>query len=695
LISFGEKNGFIFLLAIFLASFGLVLLLYFRNRDNKELTKSQVVVLAGLRFVSFFLIAFLLLSPFIKSLKKIVQHPVIIAAWDNSGSVISTGDSLEVASDVEQIKQQVADELGNDYSLINYSFGQKTERNGELHFSEKKSDYSQLISTISNNHFNENIGAVLVTGDGIYNQGRNPVNMIDELTFPVYTIGLGDTTEVADARIQNIRVNRTSFSGNHFPVEIDVSFSKLAGRSLKLIVSQEEEKLAETVITPPNNDYFRSQQFILEAGPPGLKHYSVTIEPVEDERNKKNNTAGFVVNILENKQKILILSDGPHPDNGAIKNTLEKQKSYEVSVFTEDPYPSNFSDFNLLILNQLPSSGISMVRIIEENKNQRTPILFIVGSQTFLSQLNTLATGVEIDQLAGSPEEAQATVNPAYASFTVSEEFRKIVTRFPPLLAPYADYRTGPEVTPLLYQKIKNIETSKPLLATGVVNGRKTGFLFGEGIWRWRLYNFYFNQTHDQFNELVDQLVQYLSLRENEDNFMIDFQPVYPEIDDVILKAEVYNDAFERITTEEVNIEIVNDQGETFQFTFDIQGDSYSLNAGKLPVGNYHFKSDVTVGKETYSETGSFTVTAVHLENIITRANHRMLYQLAEQSGGGFFLPGQVQQLINDIESTNKLKPVSSFQEMVNELLNLRRVFFVILLLLSVEWFLRKYWGIY
>jgi hypothetical protein len=353
------------------------------------------------------------------------------------------------------------------------------------------------------------------------------------------------------------------------------------------------------------------------------------------------------------------------------------------------------ADFNLVVLNQLPSSGISMADIINESRNSRVPLLFIVGNKTFLPQLNTLATGVEIDPMAGSPEEAQAIVNPAYGTFTLSENFREVVLRFPPLLVPFANYSLDPGFTPLLYQKVKNIETSKPLIATGTLNGRKTGYIFGEGIWRWRLYNYYFNQTHDEFNELVNQLVQYLALRENEDNFMIDFQPVYAEIDDIILKAEVYNDAFERITTEEVNIDIVNDAGEEFHFTFDVQGDNYSLNAGKLPVGNYSFESEVTIGNETYTETGSFAVTAVNLENVVTRANHRMLYQLASQSGGNFFLPGQANQLVDKIENSNQIKPVSYFQEMVNELLNLRWLFFVFLLLLSVEWFLRKYWGIY
>jgi hypothetical protein len=695
LISFGTEYWFAYLIAAVFATLGVVIILYFRNKDNRELTKNQVRILMVLRFLSFFIIAFLLLSPFLKNMKKIVQNPLIIAAWDNSGSVVATGDSANTAQLVNDTRQQIANELGSDYQLINYTFGEKTEITEEVNFSEKKSDYSQLISAIRNNHFNDNIGTIIIAGDGIYNQGKNPVNMAEEITSPVYTIGLGDTTVVADARIQNVRVNRTSFLGNKFPVEVDVAFSKLTSQPLNLSIYQGDTKLAETIVTPPNNDFFYSHQFILDSGEPGLKHFTARIETSENERNTDNNRSEFVVNVLENKQKILILSSGPHPDNGAIKNTLEQQKSYEVSIFYEEPYPLNLADFNLVILNQLPTSGISMASLINEAQNNRVPLLFIVGNQTFIPQLNALSAGVEIEPLAGSAEEAQALINPAYGTFTLSENFREIAPKFPPLFAPFANYNLEPEFTTLLYQKLNNIETSKPLLATGVFNGRKTGFIFGEGIWKWRLFNYYINQNHDQFNELINQLVQYLALRENEDNFIIDFQPVYAEIDDVILKAEVYNDAFERITSEEVNIEIVNEEGEEFQFTFDVRGDSYTLNAGKLPVGNYNFNSEVTLGNETFTETGNFTVTAVNLENVITRANHRMLYQLAGSSGGKFYLPGETQNLINEIKNSNQLKPQSYFQEMINELLNLRWLFFVLLLFLSVEWFLRKYWGIY
>ena len=164
--------------------------------------------------------------------------------------------------------------------------------------------------------------------------------------------------------------------------------------------------------------------------------------------------------------------------SGAIRNTLENQETYEVSVFHEAPYPSNFSEFNLIILHQLPTAGKSLAGIIGKEEVTKIPILFLTGAKTFIPQLNAMAAGAEIKPLAGSPEESQAIINPAYGTFTLSNQFRDILPGFPPLMVPFANYILEPQLTPALYQKIRNVETEKPLLATGVLNGRKTGFLF-------------------------------------------------------------------------------------------------------------------------------------------------------------------------------------------------------------------------
>jgi type I restriction-modification system DNA methylase subunit len=246
-----------------------------------------------------------------------------------------------------------------------------------------------------------------------------------------------------------------------------------------------------------------------------------------------------------------------------------------------------------------------------------------------------------------------------------------------------------------LYQKINNIETTRPLIAAGLYNGRKTGFIFGEGLWKWRLYDYLLHQTHNHFNELISQLIQYLALRENEDNFMISFEPVYSEVEDVLMKAEVYNDAFEYLSDAEINIVIENEEGNKLNFTFDVTDKGYILNAGNLPVGNYHFLAEVLIGNNKYTEEGRFSVAALNVENIITKANHRILFQMAGQSGGDFFTPGEMSELTSILKNNDNIKPVINFQEMIYEILNLKWLFFVLLVLLSSEWFLRKFWGLY
>ena len=674
----------------------MVLLLYFRNKENKELTKFQIKALSVLRFLSVFTVSFLLLSPFIKTLKKITQKPIIIFAWDNSASVINTEDSINIKNQINILKTDLNEKLGADYHTINYQFGSAASQNeGMLTFTEKESDYGNLLNTISQNHYNQNIGALILVGDGIYNRGKNPVNLAEQIGFPVHAIAFGDTTTVLDARIEEILTNRTAFSGNKFKVEVSSQFSKLQSRSLKLSVIYDGKEIEAVIVTPLTNDFFYTHEFTLDALGKGLQHFTVKIEEVNGERNRLNNTSRFVINVLENKQKVLILSDGNHPDIGAIKNTLENQVTYDVSVFTHEPYPDDMGDFNLVILNQLPTASKSMGQVFEKLEQQKIPGLILVGSKTFIPQLNSVANYTEIKPLAGNAvEEAQAIYNPGFGTFSFSENVRENVGKFPPLQVPFANFEMDASFSTLFFQKIKNIETNKPLMVTGKFLGIKRGIIFGEGLCRWRLFDYLNSGSHARFNEIINQIIQYLALRENEDNFMINYQPVYSEIENVKFTAEVYNDVFEPVNTEEISMEISNEKDEKFNLIFDKGSSGYKLDAGNFTVGNYKFNAQVTLGDETFNESGEFAVMPVNMEQINSQANHQLLYLISQVSGGNYYQPNKKDDLLNYLKN-NPLNSTYFFQEMVTELLNLKALFFVLLLLLSMEWFLRKYWGIY
>jgi len=670
-------------------------LMYFRSRDAAELSSLQRKILSLLRFTVVFIVAVLLAVPLLKTVRKIVQNPVVIIAVDNSLSIKGLHDHDQNKQSALDLLDAVQKGLSDKFELAGYTFGERVERSFLPDFSEKISNYGVALNVIHNNHFNQNIGALIVLGDGIFNLGENPLNVSEKLNFPVFTLALGDTTIYADAGISSVRINKTAFLGNKFPVEVDIRHQGLQSHTLRFSIEHQGRLLYEELIQTTDRDGFRTISVYLDAENEGLQHYSAKIETTDAELNKTNNFQRFVINILENKQKILILSNGSHPDAGALKQALEDQINYEVTLVSQEPYPAEIKEYNLIVLVQMPSSSNSGRTIMEEASRNKIPLLFFIGPQTHIPQFNLLGLGAEIRPQAGNMEDAQPVLNKSFANFTLSNNLNEMMERFPPLKVPFARYVLDHSWNIIAYQRIRNIETDRPLMAVANREGIKTGIIFGEGLWRWRMYNYLFGESHLEFSEFVDKMVQYLSLRDNQDNFIIDFKPVYQETESVIMTAEVYNDAFEPIVTPEVNMVLSDSANHEFSYVFDRGNRFYRLDAGRFPPGNYRFSATVAIGDNVYDENGNFTVMPVNLEQTETRANHRLLYQIAYQTGGGFYLPQEVEGLIQEVAGHTRIKPFSYFQSQLAGILNLKWVFFVILIIIGTEWFLRKYWGIY
>ncbi|VAW12621.1 hypothetical protein MNBD_BACTEROID01-1268, partial [hydrothermal vent metagenome] len=253
-ILFDTEHHFLYVTACLIVAAGITGIVYYRNKETVELGKWQTGLLLFLRFSSIFFLAVLLLSPLVKTIKRFVYAPEVIIAFDNSSSILAVNDSTGQKAKANQILNELNAGLGGGFSLINYSFGEEAKLTGSLQLNEKKSDYSNLISTVYNNHFNENVGALVIVGDGIYNKGANPLSGIQKLNFPVYTVGLGDTSIVNDSKIVGIRVNRTAFSGNQFPLEVDLSLHNPDNRNVSLKVFNGKKLVKSRMVKPTGED---------------------------------------------------------------------------------------------------------------------------------------------------------------------------------------------------------------------------------------------------------------------------------------------------------------------------------------------------------------------------------------------------------------------------------------------------------
>jgi len=687
-ISFDHSFAGLFVLLSIALAAGISYLLYFRNPESLSLSKVQKIFLVFLRFLSLFMIFLFLLSPLIESTKKIRQLPILAIAFDNSQSVLPYSTSFN------QFEQTIKERFDKDYQLEFWSFGEKVENTEKFTGKDRRSDYGEIIKSLKNNYINKNVGAVILWGDGIYNQGQNPQNLASGLKYPVYTLGVGDTTRKTDAVIGNVKTNKVAFLKNKFPVEIELKFSKLKGKIAYIDIENNHKQVYSNTVPIVSDDDFKLELANLEATETGLQHYKIRIKPFDGEVNLKNNDYEFVIQILENKQRILLLSDAPHPDMGAIRNSLAELQNYEAKLITGSEVPDSLSLYSLIILNQLPSLKNAASKLLTKIKESRIPVLFMVGPNSLLEQLNSLNMGLKISS-SKNTEEVQAIFDKNFSLFVLSDATKEAIISSPPLVTAFGNTELAPMMQNLAFQNIRNIQTNKTLIAFGSDKGRKIGFINGEGIWRWRLYNYQVNGNHDAFNELIQKSIQYLALRENEDNFNVYHPALFQETDNIEFTAELYNDSYELVNTPDVNIRIKNESLKEFNYLFDRTNDSYSLNAGNLEPGDYTYEAETKLGNQSFTKKGSFSIVKNDIEIQNNRADYSVLYQISQQTGGQFYNFENYGTLLDAVKNNKQITVQEQKQTLQTEWINLKVLFFLVILLLGAEWFFRKYWGIY
>ncbi|MDP3433604.1 MAG: hypothetical protein Q8T04_11635, partial [Bacteroidota bacterium] len=208
--------------------------------------------------------------------------------------------------------------------------------------------------------------------------------------------GVGDTTHKADAAIRSVKTNKVAFLKNKFPIEIELKFSKLKNKIAYIEIENDRKVIYSSTVPIVSDDDFMLEFASPEATKTGLQHYKIRIRPFTEETNVRNNEYEFVIQVLENKQKILLLSDGPHPDLGALRNSLSELQNYETELVTGNMIPDSLKKYSLIVLNQIPSKKNAASTLLTKIRESRIPVLFLIGPNTLLEQLNTLEMGMKI-----------------------------------------------------------------------------------------------------------------------------------------------------------------------------------------------------------------------------------------------------------------------------------------------------------
>ncbi|MFK7809248.1 MAG: hypothetical protein AB8F74_15700 [Saprospiraceae bacterium] len=672
--------------------------LYFKDRSFSEQSGWLKWLLGSIRFLLVTLIAILLLSPLLKSLITETKKPVIVLAQDQSESIIADMDDATKTKYQEDFNA-LATDLGAEYDVKTYAFGNEVREGVDFEFSDKVSNISDLLKYLYDLYSNQNLGAVVLASDGIYNEGSNPIYASAKLAAPIYTVALGDTIPKKDLVLKRVFHNKIAYLDDKFSIQIDIDAQNCSGGNTILNVRSVgggNTVLERIPIAIDKNDFFTTKEIILDAKKSGVQRFRISLNEINGEVTTANNTQDIFVDVLDARQKILILANNPHPDITAIKQSISGNKNYEITTAYINDLKEDVGVFDFVILHQLPSSKNDAAGVLKTLYEKNIPRLYIVGMQSDLGKFSKIQPLLDLRADGRNTNDVQAVVANNFSLFTIDEDIKKELPNFAPLVAPFGEFTDNANTQVLLYQRIGKIETEYPLLLFGEQNNIKMGVLAAEGIWKWRLFDYLQHENHDIVNEVISKSVQYLTLKEDKRKFRVSVNKnIFNENEPLFFDAELYNNSYELVNEPDATITISNEEGKNYNFTFNKKNKAYDLNAGLFPVGNYTFKGSVMSSGEQLTYNGQFSVQPIQLEVYETTADHGLLRLLSEKYGGEMVAPNNMRTIAEKVKAKQSVKPTVYQTTKTRSVINLKWIFFVLLTLLTLEWFLRRYFGAY
>lgn len=651
--------------------------------------------LAALRFLLASILAFLLIGPFLRQISNTIEKPSYVFAIDNSASIKAMVDSADLKQIMVQISE-MKNKLGSqNYAseLRSFSSSEADRQESDLNFDHPSTDLDGLLKGIQADYEGRSVAGVILLSDGIYNQGVSPT--FSPYKFPVYSIGVGDTIPKADININAIYYNKIAYQGNKFPVLTEIVSNGLEGETIEVKITQNGKTLtSESIILKGDNTLDEVELFV-EAENNGLQHFQVTVSEIAGEFTTKNNRRDAFIDIIEGKEKVLLIGRAPHPDIKVIRNAITKNDNYEFVIHIPGFNAFKKDKYDLVIFHQIPDVSNTAQRLMEDFLAEGVATWFIIGGQSNLDYFNRINGVLEIEASGWQTDRVTPSFNPDFQRFIYDGAYQSQINDFSPVLVPYGEVTVKPDAQVVLYQQVGNIVTKKPLLAIRNEDEKKMGVLTGEGFWQWRLQEFANNENHESFDDLISKVVQYLSSKEDKRKFKV--YPINNEIYDtesVVFETEIYNNIYERVYNQEIDLTITGENNFRQKYTYNISPNSSRYTVTGLDQGIYKYYATTDLDGKKESSAGEFTVKALQIEDLNLTANHQLLRALSIQNGGKFYHPGELDALSNEL-TNQKVQGIIHSSEAYLPIINLPWVFLLLVTLVSIEWFTRKYNGGY
>ena len=669
-----ESTTLIFIVLAVLLSLAIAFFQYFhKTKSNLKIN----IVLFSLKSVSLFLLFLLFINPKIKIIETENIKPILSVLVDNSISTKYFKSDKKITSLLEKVKKN--DAIQSKFDVQYFSFGNQIKVLDSLSFTETQTDIYQAIKSVDELH-KETTNATILISDGNQTKG-NDYEFLNSKS-KVFPIVLGDTTRYQDIQISQLNVNKYSYLNNSFPVETLLYYDGKETINTTFSISHNGKKVftKKVQFSPKNNVQTISTK--LKSDKKGIQYYKALIGKIKNEKNTKNNFKNFSVEVIDEQTKVLILASFLHPDIGAIKKSIESNKQRKVDIALINDKNINLKEYQFFVFYQ---PNIYFKKVLTEISSN---YLLISGAKTDWNFLNTQQIGV-LKKAINQTENYNAIYNDSFLTFLQKDI---AFDEFPPLLDKFGEIEFNGDAETLLYQKFVGVETNQPLLTTIDSNSKKHAILFGEGIWKWRAASFLKEQSFEVFDAFLGNLTQYLASNKKRNRLEVKSDNLYPANAPIKISAFYVDKNYKFDNRASLELTVTNRTTKKKKIIpFSLINNSYQVSVEGLAPGDYSYK--VTVANQKITSRGKFKISDYQIEEQFTNANHKKLNSLAIKTNGKLFYVDKIKGLLSELLNDKTYFTVQKSITKKQNLIDWKWMLIVIVILLSIEWFIRKYYG--
>ncbi len=702
-------SAFVVLLLVLIAA---AISIFFYRTTVPPIPRSKKIILIVLRSIALALLLVFLFEPLLRFISTSTQNPVLAVLVDNSKSMSikdRTGDRAEILKRflAEKGFKNSADEIRL------YAFGAKPKQIeagaiDSLHIDEGATDITAALRKVAEEKDRSNIGAALLISDGSYNLGQNPLYEAEEIGIPLFTVGIGDSTEQKDILITKVLTNELVYNQTEVPVDVTIKSSGFKGEKVEVILSEGSKELGRSQLTLEEGTREYSVRLSYTPDGEGIKKYSVRVSRLPGELTTANNQRTFLARILKSKLRILIIAGSPSPDVSVLKQTLREDKNLDVRSLTQKSSSAFYegsmtaqlldsSDCIMFIGFPIASTGNALLDPVRTSIQRRsTPIFFIDGKNVDEQKLASLGSFLPFTRTNTSANEQLVFMEPSQKNHPIlaagAEQNEAGWKRLPPLFKTQTVSKAKAEATVLATTKINAIVLNDPLVLIRNVNKQKSLAVLGYGLWRWRLMAQGIPETEKLLATFLSNSIRWLTTRD--DNRPVKVTPIktaFTQGEPIEFTGQVYDASANPVENAQIKL-VAQQSGKEYETTLRPIGNGRYEGTLEGPgEGDYSYKAVASSdGQPLGEDRGRFSVGELALEFQDTRMNVQLLRQLAARTGGEFYTPSGFPDIFSRLKNLPSFVPRDIHLTREFELWNWKYMLALVVLLFAVEWFIRK-----